>query len=598
MQSFIQDPDSLAAPRTLRERRQDGSFILRSAEALAPYGRCVGDWLEHWAVQTPQAIALAERAADGGWREVTWQALRQQVGAVAQALIDMDLPAGRPVVILSDNGIAHAVLALAAMHVGRPCCAVSSAYSRAGTDHGRLRAILAALKPALIFAAHGAAHAAAMQAFDGAVKVVGEHSDHVPGALPFEALTRTLESPSVMARFLAITPDDPAKYLLTSGSTGTPKVVVNTHRMLCANQQMIAQAWRFLAVEKPVLLDWLPWSHTFGGNHNVHLVLRHGGTLYIDDGRPVPGLIERTLRNLRDCQPTLHFNVPRGLDMLLPALEADADLAAQFLSRLRGVFYAGAALPQATWDRLQALARSVRGQPLWLTTSWGSTETAPAVTSAHFWLDRAGCIGVPLPGVELKFVPNADKLELRVRGPSVFPGYRDAPAATAEAFDEEGFYRIGDAGRLVDDDRPERGVLFDGRVAEDFKLATGTWVSVGTLRVRAVSALSPLAQDVVVTGHNRGEVGLLVFLSAVGLGLPLAQRRAQVQAALRALRAEGAGSSSFATRALLLEEPPRLDAGEITDKGYVNQRAVLQHRAEAVVRLHEAAHGEDVVFID
>ena len=331
MQSFIQDPDSLAAPRTLRERRQDGSFVLRSAEALAPYGRCVGDWLEHWAVQTPQAIALAERAPDGGWREVTWRVLRQQVGAVAQALIDMDLPAGRPVVILSDNGIAHAVLALAAMHVGRPCCAVSSAYSRAGTDHGRLRAILAALKPALIFAADGAAHAAAMQTFDGAVKVVGEPSDHVPGALPFEALTRTRESPSVMARFLAITPDDPAKYLLTSGSTGTPKVVVNTHRMLCANQQMIAQAWRFLAVEKPVLLDWLPWSHTFGGNHNVHLVLRHGGTLYIDDGRPVPGLIERTLRNLRDCQPTLHFNVPRGLDMLLPALEADADLAAQNL---------------------------------------------------------------------------------------------------------------------------------------------------------------------------------------------------------------------------------------------------------------------------
>jgi feruloyl-CoA synthase len=284
--------------------------------------------------------------------------------------------------------------------------------------------------------------------------------------------------------------------------------------------------------------------------------------------------------------------------MLLPALESDEALARNFMARLRGVFYAGAALPQATWDRLQALARRIRGQELWLTTSWGSTETAPAVTSAHFWLDRAGCIGVPLPGAELKFVPNAGKLEMRVRGICVFPGYRDAPALTAEAFDDEGFYRIGDAGRLVDEARPERGVLFDGRVAEDFKLGTGTWVSVGTLRVRLVSALSPLAQDAVITGHDRDEIGALVFLSPAGLALPPAQTRSRVQAALRELRAQACGATaSFATRALLLDQPPSAEALEITDKGYVNQRAVLTRRQAEVAALYDDAC-ERVVRID
>jgi feruloyl-CoA synthase len=599
MTSFLQDPALMAPPDTLRETRPDGSFILRSAQPLQSYGRCVGDWLERWAVQTPSAVALAERSGDGAWRRLTWHELRQQVGAVAQALLDLQLPAGQPLAILSDNAIEHAVLMLAAMHVGRPSCTVSSAYSK-GKDLSRLRAILQALQPALVYAADGAAYAAALDCCaPGTLKVVGRGAEQVPGAVPFGRLADKQETPAVMQRMRALKPDDHAKYLLTSGSTGTPKVVINTHRMLCANQQMIAQAWRFLASEKPVLLDWLPWSHTFGGNHNFNMVLRHGGTLYIDDGRPVPGLIERTVRNLRDCRPTLHFNVPRGLDMLLPALEADEALARQFLGGLRGLFYAGAALPQATWERLQALALRVKGEPLWLTTSWGSTETAPAVTSAHFALERAGNIGVPLPGVELKFVPNGGKLELRVRGEAVFPGYRDAPELTAEAFDEEGYYKIGDAGRLVDEQHPERGVLFDGRVAEDFKLGTGTWVSVGTLRVRLVSALSPLAQDAVITGHDRNEVGALVFLSAAGLALPEAERKARVRAALQALRAEGGGSSSFPCRVLLMEQPPSPEAGEITDKGYTNQRAVLVRRAHDVAALyHDAAQDPRVVLID
>jgi feruloyl-CoA synthase len=561
--------------------------VLRSPEPLQPYARCVGEWLERWAAETPDALALAERDGEGGWRCLTWRELRVRVGAVAQSLLDLRLPAGAPVVVLSDNAIDHALLALAAMHSGQPACTVSSAYSRLTQDHTKIHGILKALRPALVYASDAAVYGAAVREADvDAVAVFSKGAASHRGALAFEQLLQSSETPAVMQAFHAIRPDDHAKYLLTSGSTGTPKVVVNTHRMLCANQQMIAQAWRFLEHEKPVLLDWLPWSHTFGANHNFNLVLRNGGTLYIDDGRPVPGLIDKTVSNLRDCQPTLHFNVPRGLDMLLPFLESDESLAASVLSRLRMVFYAGAALPQSTWDRLQAVASRVRDEPLWLTTSWGSTETAPAVTSAHWQLERAGCIGLPLPGTELKFVPNGAKLELRVRGVSVFPGYRNSPQLSAEAFDEEGFYKIGDAGRLVDEARPEKGVQFDGRVAEDFKLGTGTWVSVGTLRVKLVSALAPLAQDAVITGHDRDEVGALVFLAPAANALPREELVDKVGSAMAALRAEGGGSSSFPTRVLLLDQPPSVDAGELTDKGYVNQRAVLNRRAAEVAALY------------
>jgi feruloyl-CoA synthase len=367
--------------------------------------------------------------------------------------------------------------------------------------------------------------------------------------------------------------------------------VINTHRMLCANQQMIAQAWRFLDTEKPVIVDWLPWSHTFGGNHNLNMVLRNGGTLVIDEGRPAPGLVEKTLANLVETRPTLHFNVPRGLDMLMPLLEADEAKARAFFSRLRCVFYAGAALPQASWERLQALAVKVRGEPVWLTTSWGSTETSPAITSAHWRLERAGNIGIPLPGTELKFVPNGEKLELRVRGVNVFPGYRDAPHLTAQAFDAEGYYCIGDAGFLADPARPEGGVVFNGRVAEDFKLTTGTWVSVGTLRVRVVSALAPLAQDVVVTGHDRDEVGVLVFPSAAAAALDADELQRRIAAALKALKAEGGGSSQAPVRALVLKDPPSADGGEITDKGYINQGAVLKRRAADVQALYAGGPG-------
>ena len=587
MPALFEEPDSLAPAKVLKSLRADGSFVLRSPEPLGDYARCIGEWLEHWAVETPDALALAERDGAGGWRRLSWRELRGSVGRIAQSLLDLDLPPQRPVVVLSDNAVDHALLMLAAMHIGRPVCTVSSAYSRQTQDHSKIRGILQALKPALVYASDGDVYGAAISASGtDAVVVLSRAIERVPGALSFDRLTQADEGPNVQRAFAAITPDDHAKYLLTSGSTGTPKVVINTHRMLCANQQMIAQTWRFLEREKPVLLDWLPWSHTFGGNHNLNLVLRNGGSLYIDEGRPAPGLVERTVRNLREVRPTLHFNVPRGLDMLLPFLEADDDLARDVLSRLRLVFYAGAALPPSTWRRLEALAARVSDQPLWLTTSWGSTETSPSVTSAHWRLDGAGCIGLPMPGIELKLVPNGEKHEMRVRGVTVFPGYRDAPHLSAEAFDEEGFYKIGDAGLLADPERPECGVVFNGRVAEDFKLTTGTWVSVGNVRVNLVSALAPYVQDAVITGHDRDEVGALLFPSAAAGQLSGDALAGKIRTALQALRAQGGGSSQFPARALVLNEPPSADAGEITDKGYVNQRATLARRDADVQALY------------
>ncbi|MCK9510631.1 MAG: feruloyl-CoA synthase [Pigmentiphaga sp.] len=594
---FFDDPEQLSPARTLQEDLPGGGFVLRSPDPLQPYARCVGEWLEHWAAATPDTVALAERDAQGEWRRFTYAQLRQAVGAIGQSLLDMPMPAGAPVVVLSDNSLDHALLMLAAMHVGQPVCTVSSAYCRLTQDYGKITGILHTLRPGLIYAATAEVYGPAIQAAGLDVPVVfSAGADAFPGALDFARLLRTPETPAVRAAFEALTPDSVAKYLLTSGSTGQPKVVINDHRMLCANQQMMAQAWRFLEREKPIVLDWLPWSHTFGGNHNLNMILRNGGTLYIDEGRPAPGLIEKSIRNLREVRPTLYFNVPAGFDMLLPSLEADDELARALFSRLRLAFYAGAALPQATWERLERVAARVREEPVWFTTSWGATETAPAITSAHWKLDRAGVIGLPLPGTELKFLPNGEKFEMRVRGAAVFRSYRDAPEATADAFDEEGYYRIGDAGYLLDPRRPEAGVVFDGRVSEDFKLTTGTWVSVGTLRVKLVSALAPYARDAVITGHDRHEVGALVFLSAAAEKLPRAELVNHLRDGLAKLLAQGGGSSQTVGRILLLPDAPSPDAGEITDKGYLNQRAVLKRRADDVRALYDNPEDPRVIL--
>jgi len=594
------DAGALAPSRVLREALPGGGFVLRSAEALQPFARCIGDWLEHWARTTPDALFLAEREGESVWRQLSYAQARDQVGRIAQGLLDLGLPAGKPVVVLSDNAVDHALLALAAMHVGRPVCTVSSAYCRLTKDYAKVHAILDALDPALVYAAEPSVYGPPIASWAGRGSrpiVFSRGAAELPGALDFAQLTEAHETSAVMQAFATITPDTHAKYLLTSGSTGTPKVVVNTHRMLCANQQQMIQAWPFLNRHPLRLLDWLPWSHTFGANHNFNMVLAHGGSLHVDEGRPMPGLVEKTVANLREVRPNFYFNVPRGFDMLLPFLEADEGFARSFFEPLEGLFYAGAALPQSLWQRIEAVAGRVRERPIWFTSSWGATETAPAVTSVHWAIDRAGCIGAPLPGVELKFTPSGDKLEMRVRGPNVFAGYRDAPELTAKAFDDDGYYLIGDAGKLVDTNDPSQGVAFDGRVAEDFKLMSGTWVSVGTLRVRAVAALSPLAADVVVTGHDREEIGLLVFPSPAAKAMDAIERTDKVRAALLTLRADGAGSSQSPARALLMNEPPNADAGEITDKGYVNQRAVLARRAEQVLALYSDRPSLEVIRI-
>ena len=587
---FFDDSSQLAPPRTVKTDLGGGAFTLHHPEPLAPYARCVGEWLERWARETPDAPAFAEPAGSG-WTVLTWSALRQQVGAVAQSLLDMKLPAGRPVVVLSDNSLDHLLLMLAALHVGRAVCTVSSGYSRlAQGEFSKIHGILQTLQPALVYGSDAAVYGAPLVGcgVEGLVAVFSQGADKHAGALPFTQLLATAETPAVRAAFNAITPDTHAKYLLTSGSTGHPKVVINTHRMLCANQQMLAQTLRFLETDKPVLLDWLPWSHTFGGNHNVNMVLRNGGTMYIDDGKPLPGAIDKTLAHLRQVQPTVYFNVPRGYEMMLPTLEADAELARRFFGPLKMVFYAGAGMPEATWRRLEAVAAKVRSEPLWLTTSWGSTETSPAITFANWKLDRPGVIGLPLPGAVVKFLPNGGKLEMRVKGDHIFTGYRDNDSATKDAFDEDGYYKIGDAGYLLDENDSNSGIVFNGRVAEDFKLTSGTWVSVGTLRVHVVNALAPLATDVVITGHDRSEIGALVFVTDAARALPADTLAEHIRAGLRAMKAQGGGSSQTPTRALVLPDAPNMAAGEITDKGYINQRLTLARRAADVQALYAA----------
>lgn len=597
----------LALPDIERIDLADGAFVLRSRMQPRPHARCIGDWLEHWARATPDTVFLAERTAPGGpWRRLTYAAVRRQVGGIAQALLDLGLSDAAPVVILSDNSVDAALLKLAAMHVGVPIAILSSAYTRATADHGKLHSLLRLLGPGLMYASDGQLYGPAMRS--AGIDCPQAFSCNVTGeGISFGLLLAVEETPAVGEAFGRITPDTHAKYLLTSGSTGAPKAVINTHGMLCANQEAIAQVWPFLEQSPPVLLDWLPWSHTFGANHNFNLILRNGGSLYIDDGRPLPGLLEQSVRNLRDISPTLYFNVPKGYDALLPILEQDAELASHLFSGLDAMFFAAAALPQPLAERLATLAAAYRGSPLFFTSAWGSTETSPLVTSVHFAARQACNLGVPVPGMELKFVPNAGKLEMRVRGPGVFREYRSAPELTANAFDADGFYMIGDAGRLADPADPNAGVLFDGRVSEDFKLTSGTWVSVGTLRVAAVGALSPYAQDVVVAGHGRDQLGLLIFPSMAlrrlagddagrWTGAQLAghpEVRGRIAACLAALN-QGKGSASRAARAVLLSSAPELAHGESTDKGYTNQRTVLERRAAEVARLY--GDGASVIF--
>ena len=616
MNTIIRDPAKLFAPATvLVEHRSDGSRVLRSPMPLRAVPDKLGQSLERWAAEAPERTFMAERGANGEWVRLSYAETLARVRAVGTWLLGQNLSVNRPVVVLSDNSVEHAVLMLAAMHVGVPVSAISQAYSLVSKDFAKLKSNIEHITPGVIFVENHARFAPALAAIaplhDGVV-VAGSAGGPGEGAVPFSTLLERTDAAAVDAAYAAVNGDTIAKFLFTSGSVGAPKAVINTQHMICSNQQAKAQIWPFLEQNPPVVVDWLPWSHTFGSNHNFNMVLRNGGTMYLDTGKPAPGAFETSLKNLRDISPTIYLNVPRGFDMLVSALHEDVSLREAFFKNLQVIFYAAAALPQHVYDEINRLSMETLGVHVPLVSGWGSTETAPLCTDSHFAPERSGVIGIPIPGTELKLVPSADKMEVRVRGHNVMPGYWKLPELSKAAFDEEGFYQIGDAVEFVDSARPQKGLLFDGRVGEDFKLVTGTWVHVGSLRMKGLDALVPMAQDIVVTGHNGDEIGFLIFpnvpeLRKLSANLPadapvevlLRQPsvRAMVARGLATLKKSGGGSAGYAARAMVLVEPPSIDAGEITDKGYINQRLVLTRRADLVMRLHSEQPDEDVILL-
>ena len=593
---------SFGPPEVTVERRPDGCLLARSPHPLGPYPRTAMDWLDHWAEVAPSRVFIAERAGKG-WRRITYAAARDAARRIARGLIDRGLNVERPVAILSGNSVDHALVGLGAMIAGVPYAPVSPPYSLVAKDFSKLKAIVSILTPGFVFVSDGAPFAAAIEA---AVPRDVEVAARVnpPSSRPSAFLDAVLAKPAgaeVDAAQAKTGPDTIAKLLFTSGSTGTPKGVINTHRMMTSNQAMVVAVNPSYGAEPPTLLDWLPWSHTFGGNNNFNLVLSNGGSYYIDEGRPLPGAIEATARNLREVSPTVYYNVPRGFEMLLPYFQEDEALRRSLFAKLQSFCYAGAALSPHVRREYERLGHETAGEAIPMLTSYGSTETGPSAITVTERARDPGVVGVPNPGVEIKLAPNAGKLEARIKSPSVTPGYWRQPDLTREVFDEEGYYRLGDALRFADERDPERGFVFDGRVAEDFKLATGTWVSVGPLRAKFVAHCAPYVTDVVVAGHDRDDVAALVVPNlAACLELAVARDgqasaaeilaceavRSKFSSLLAAFNEAAGGSSGRLARIILLDDPPSLDTGELTDKGSINQRAALKHRATMVEALY------------
>jgi feruloyl-CoA synthase len=606
-------PISFGDPAVTIDRRDDGTVYLRPKVALGDYPVRLTDRLHHWASVEPHRIFMAERDQSGGWRQITYTQLLTSSRRIASGLLARGLSAERPVVILSGNSIDHALMAFGALYAGIPFCPVSPAYSLVSKDYGKLGYLMRLLTPGLVFADDAAKFADALAAnVSGDIEIVVSR-DAVPGrqVTMLADLLATPEHPGLDAAHDAIGPDTIAKFLLTSGSTGNPKAVINTQRMISANQVMIRETMSFLKDEPPVIVDWLPWNHTFGGNHNIGLTLFNGGSMYLDAGKPMPGGIEESVRNLREISPTVYFNVPKGYESLLPHLRDDTALRAKFFHRLHAMFFSGAALSPYVWNSLDELSVLETGYRVPMLTGLGATETAPFFMSVNPLTSRSGHVGLPVSGNDAKLVPNNGKLEVRAKGPNVTPGYWRQPELTAKAFDEEGFYKFGDALKPVDADDLHAGFDFDGRIAEDFKLASGTWVSVGPLRARFIAGHAPLVRDVVIAGINRDEVSAIVILDLDGCRLinpALPPDNLAAAAADRLVRdafrerftrflATSTGSSTRITRAILLDSPLSIDRGEVTDKGSINQRAVLDHRSHVIDELYSPTPGAHVITL-
>lgn len=584
------------------ERRSDGSFLIRPEERLEPYPRVLTERLIEWASKAPDRPLAAKRDHGGPWQFVRYREAVEKVRSLGQAFLDRKLSAERPVAMLSDNDLEHLLLMFAGQHVGVPTASIAPAYSLISTDFAKLHHVMKILRPGLIFVSSGELYHRALEG------VIGDDVEIVYTEAPiagrrmtsFDELASTLATSAVDAAHDAIQRDDIAKFLFSSGSTGLPKAVINTHRMICSNQQMILQGFRFLADEPPVVVDWMPWNHTAGGNHNTGMPLYNGGTLYIDEGRPTAHGIGETVRNLREIAPTVYFNMPRGYDLLLHHFREDAQLRQNFFSRLKFMFYAGAALSQPLWDAYRKLMLETCGERVLMATGLGATETSPMALQCTWDSERAGAIGIPMPGVEAKVVAHGDKFEIRVKGPNVTPGYWRDPELTRNAFDEEGYYKFGDAVRFIDEHDINKGLMFDGRLAEDFKLSSGTFVNVGPLRNKIIHWFAPYVIDAVISGHDRNFLGMLLVPNVETCRalarLPHGAAPAEVlrhplvtgkfTELLGSFAAQATGNSNRVERAILLDEPPSLDRGEITDKGSLNQRVVLDHRAALVEEIY------------
>ena len=585
-----------------REDRADGTILLRSNYDLSPSVDKTGDWLHRWADETPDRVFIAERSG-AGWREESYAATLQKVQAIAQSLLARGMGPDTPIIIMSGNGVDHGLLSLAAQYVGVPTAPVAEQYSLIHGAHGRLRHAIELIRPKMAYVvdADQYGEALALDALNG-VEIIATRPGSHSSVTPFAELLKGDASVDLASAYAKVTPDTVAKILMTSGSTSAPKGVMTTQRMMCVNQTQLADSLPFLRERPPRVVDWLPWNHVFGGSHNFNMMLANGGSFYIDDGKPVKGLFERTVENLSMVTGSLVFNVPVGFGMLLGALREDAALRQRFFADLDLIFYAGASLPQDIWEGFESMAMDVKGEVPLMTSSWGLTETAPATMMQQEPTDRSGVVGVPVTGVTLKLIPDDDlRCEMRIKGPNVMPGYFENPEKTADAFDEEGFFITGDAMLFVDPDDINRGMKFDGRISEDFKLLTGTWVRAAQLRIDMLACLAPLATDLVITGADRNQIGVMVFPDVAELereGFDLtddngAYRCKLLQGEIHRRLAERAreisGSSSLISRAIVLSEPASMPEGEMTAKGNLNFRKILTRRKDLLERLYDDA---------